>query len=247
MKARVLSSILCLAGVAWPLEIRLADPVPPKGFVVRYVLYEPAVARFVEAVEGVSTVTVPTTVDGREASRIRAVLFAPRCRLEVLDLPLAGRAVPVQTFQCRPVSSVELRGVVTRTERFANRNVEIGVQYVVRWLDQFPGLGEGPVTGFPFGQPVRLSADGHFRIQVPDFGGEAGAFQARARDAETGALVAVLIPEKSMRVGLGRLQARESYPAEISFSPCLENAAAPKDQTGIFTLRPGIRDGCDAF
>ena len=94
-----------------------------------------------------------------------------------------------------------------------------------------------------------LSADGRFHLQLPDFSespGGSGEVRIVAKDETNEAVVAMLVPPKSVRTRMGGLVVRKDYPGEHIFTPCVASSARVPDHEG-FAIRPDISDSCDPF
>jgi hypothetical protein len=132
--------------------------------------------------------------------------------------------------------------------------VRIQASYIARWAQPFLGLDNSFVTGIPVGDVAYLSADGHFRLTVPDFSQDAltaaadhpGELQIWARDKTSNIIVAQLIPSGSqvVKARMGGLQIRSEYPSEIVFMPCPENVHRVRDVFG-FAFRSDTSETCE--
>jgi len=236
------------------IEIKLPRWVNSESVFVRYHLVGEDYTGWVQPHASVSSYFISTTYEGRPVARIKALLYAPGCAIQTLDLPVAGSNTQEYSFICQPLPSVWIDGVVTRMDRLYGRQVKVQAKYVARWGQSFLESGDDIVTTIPVGNVAYPSPDGRFRLSVPDFsqdplaGGpdHPGELQIWVRDKTSDRLVAQLIPAgpalmKTRMVGLKILS---EYPSELPFAPCAANSAPVHDAIG-FARRPGSSDLCD--
>src|SRR5271157_2475653 len=72
------------------IEIKLPSSVISESFFVRYVLNGQDFGGWVQPRHGVSSFDIGATLEGRPATGIRAILYAPGCAIQTLDLLLSG-------------------------------------------------------------------------------------------------------------------------------------------------------------
>jgi hypothetical protein len=236
------------------VEIKLPSGVISESVFIRYLLAGEDFGGWVQPRPGVSSYFIGTTHEGRPAARIKALLYVPGCAIQTLDLPVSGSNNQQWSFICRPLSSVWISGALTRSERLYGREVELRAKYVARWASPFLGLSDDIVTAIPVGDVAYLSADGRFRLAVPDLSQDAlagapdhpGEFQMWARDKTSEDPVAQLIPAgpPAMKTRMGGLRIQGAYPAEIVFALCSVSPPQLHDAIG-FALRPDASDTCD--
>jgi len=221
---------------------------------VRYLLAGEEFGAWVQPHPGVSSYFITTTHEGRPATRIKALLYAPGCAIQILDLPVSGSNNQQYSFICRPLLSVSIAGALTRSDRLYGREVKLQAKYVARWAQSLLELGDGIVTAIPVGDVAYLSPDGRFRLSVPDLSQDPlagasdhpGELQIWARDKTSDDIVAQLIPAapRAIKTRMGGLKIQSEYPSETVFAPCVANPRQLHDATG-FALRPGASDSCD--
>ncbi len=131
LRTLVLVAGLCLgqipqlpAGRSHYLEIKLPPEVISESIFIRYLLSGEEFGGWVRPRPGVSSYVLSTTREGRPATRIKALLYAPACAIQTLDLPLSGSNNQQYSFICRPLSSVWIAGALTRTDRLYGREVK---------------------------------------------------------------------------------------------------------------------------
>ena len=242
------------AGPSHYLEIKLPRGLISETVFIRYQLAGEKLGGWVQPHSGVSSYFISTTHEGRQATRIKALLYAPSCAIQTFDLPVSGSNNQQFFFICRPLSSVWIAGALTRTDRFYGREVKLQAKYVARWAQSFFEFGDGIVTTIPIGDVTYLSPDGRFRLWVPDFSQDPlagapahpGELQIWARDKASEDIVAQLIPAglQVIKARMGGLKIQSEYPSEIVFAPCAANPPQVHDAIG-FALRPDAFDACD--
>jgi len=228
------------------VEIKLPPSVSSERFFVRYVLTGQKLGEWVYAPPGVPSFGIATLVNGRPAQGMKAILYAPGCAVRTLDLKLPDDATIQYSFVCNPVRNVEVNGVLVRPDRLWQHTVKLQTRYTARWATQFLGLDETLPVSIVVGEMTGLSAEGRFRLAVPEFPQDSGEFEVWAKDEGTGAVVAKLVPDAPMRARMGGLAVRKEYPPDLTFTPCAASSARSHDKTG-FAIRPDRSDACDPF
>ena len=236
------------------IEIKLPPGVISESVFVRYLLAGEEFGGWVQPHPGASSYFISTSHEGRSATRIRALLYAPGCAIQTLDLPVSGSNSRQYSFICRPLASVWIVGTLTRADRLYRREIKLQAKYVARWAQSFLGLGDSIVTSIPVGDVTYLSPDGRFSLSVPNFSQDPlagapdhlGELQIWARDKTSGDVVAQLIPTgpQVIRTRMGGLKIQTEYPSETIYAPCAANPPQVHDAIG-FALRPGASDACD--
>jgi hypothetical protein len=261
------SLLVFLLGV----EICSAQPTPPSGgagayvtitlpaevrsetIFVRYVL-DDDFGGWLQPRAGVSSYFISTSRQGTPANRFRALIYAPGCMLETIDLPVSSSAAPRYSFVCQPLRNVALTGTLIKPDRFYGQEINVQVKYVARWAQGFLGL-DGINTDIPLGGMQRASANGAFPLSVPDLSEDPlastadhpGEFQFLARDPASGKIIAQIIPTAQfLRTRMGGLQIRKQYPEPLEFAPCSgPHQRLPVHDAFGFALRPAPIDACD--
>jgi hypothetical protein len=236
------------------IEIKLPPEVASQSFFVRYVLTGQDLGGWVEPRSGISSYLISTTIEGRPATGVKAILYASGCAIQTLDLLLPGSDNPQYLFTCQPIRSIWLQGAVIRTDRLYGHKVKLQAKYLARWAQSFLGLDDSLVTGIPVGDVAYPSADGRFRLLIPDLSQDPlaeapdhpGELQIWAREETSDALVAQLVPtdDRPIKTRMGGLKVRNEYPSEIVFAPCPASSARVYDKLG-FAIRPDVGDACD--
>jgi hypothetical protein len=241
---------LC-AGQTRHVEIDLPPNVPSDRVFVRYVLAGQDLGGWIYGPPGVSSFGIGTVADGRPASGIKAILYAPGCAIQTLDLQLAGDDPVRRPFVCEPVRNVEIRGVLARPERLGSPGVKLQVKYVSRWAQEFLELDGVLATNIPVGEAAAVS-EGRFRLSIPDFAADAsaakqdrgGEFQIWVKDDRGETVVGMLVPQESVRARMRGLIALHEYPFDVTFTPCMVSTEPRHDKIG-FAIRSDVNDPCD--
>jgi hypothetical protein len=236
------------------LAIDLPSEVSSENVFIRYILAGEAIGGWVQSRPGVSAYLISTTRGDRSAPGIKAVLYAPGCAIQTLDLLLSDSNNPRYSFVCRPLGSVVIAGRVLQPERLTGHQVNVQARYIARWAQPFLGLGD-ILMSIPVGDPAPLSADYRFRMSVPDFSRDplAGApdhpgdIQIWAKDKTSGDDVAQLLPggPPTSVTRMGGLKIQREYPAETVFAPCATPRSLMLIRRDGFTIRTGdYKDPC---
>jgi hypothetical protein len=236
------------------IEIRLPSSVASESFFVRYVLEGQDLGGSVQPRRGVSSFGIGTTFEDHPATGIKAILYAPGCAIQTLDLLLSGADDPQYSFICHPLRNIAIQGVLTLSDRLYGHKVKLQTKYLPRWAQPFLGLDGNIFTTIPVGDTAHLSAEGRFRLAIPDLSQDPlagapdhpGELQIWANDEITNALVAKLVPadHRSIRTRMGGLKVQGEYPPEITFAPCPTSSARATGRFG-FDVRHNGGDPCD--
>src|SRR5580692_2246295 len=103
---------MCAVWVAYPqdhptrsLEISLPAGVKSETVYIRYVLAGVSFGGLAQTGPGVSSYFISTMAGERAATGIKALIYAPCCALQTLDLSLSGSNTPQYAFICRPIAA----------------------------------------------------------------------------------------------------------------------------------------------
>jgi len=211
------------------VSILLPPSVPSDTVQVSYFLVGPfgGDGTFVATRAGVQAYEIPTRVDGKAATEVKAIVFATGCEFQTFVIPLGADSRVREEFSCQPVKSARLSGQIVPNELARDDNAEIVVSYVAYWTHEFYGVADGPVTEFRL--PV-ISPDinGRFQVDLPYFSADAAApeserragFRLTLRDSKTwNPIVSSLeaeVPELNLEEGTLRIQSH--YPADLKFT-----------------------------
>jgi len=113
------------------------------------------------------THSIPLESAGKPARSLKAILYAPGCQFTVLSVDLLSDPTRNATFECRPLSTITLRGRISPPPSGPGK-LDVEIRYLASWDHKFFGIGDGLVQSFSVGK-APLSAEGRFQIQIPDF------------------------------------------------------------------------------
>jgi hypothetical protein len=257
--AGFLATMVLTAGVGrsqMPLHYVAITPpesVKSENVFIRYILAGEELGGLVQPRPGVSVYVIGTTRGDSSAAGIKAVLYAPGCGIQTLDISLSNSDNPQYPFACLPLGSIGIAGKLVQTERLSGHEVKIQAKYVARWAQAFLGLGDILVS-IPVGDVVFLSAENTFRISVPDLvrdplAGAAdhpGEIQIWAGDKSTGDDIGQLIPagHPAFKTRMGGLKIQGEYPRETVFAPCALPHSLVLIRRDGFRIRD-FNDPCD--
>ena len=120
----VLTAGICLGYTARPphyLEIQLPGGISSESVFIRYVLPGDTLGGWVQQRAGVSSYIIDTMRAGRSAAGIKALLYAPGCAIQTLDVALSDSRNEQRSFICRPLGSISIQGKLVRTDRLYGR------------------------------------------------------------------------------------------------------------------------------
>ena len=237
------------------LAISLPVGLRSETIFMRYVL-DDGFGGWLQPRAGVSSYFISTSSQGTPAHRFRALIYAPGCMIQTIDLPVVSPEVPRYSFVCQPLRDLTLTATLIKPDRLDGQEINVQVKYVARWARRFLGLGDGIVTDIPLGKTQAASANGAFTFTVPYFSEDPlagaadypGEIQFWGRNPASGKIVAQIIPtDHLLRTRMGGLRIRKEYPDPIEFAPCSapHRGLQPHDAFG-FAIRPGPSDSADA-
>jgi hypothetical protein len=176
---------------------------------------------------GVRSYDIPTVVEGKAATEIRMIVYAPGCEIQQFVIPLAEHSRVSQEFPCQPVETVKLSGHIVPDALVRDTNAEWVVTYMAYWAHGFYGIKDGSVTGFHLAT-ISPDANGMFQVDLPYFTVDAEAssseqrasFRLMLRDPKTGNYIASnLEPEKQeLRLQEHGLRIQSQYPDDLIFT-----------------------------
>ena len=150
------------------ISIHIPDGVRSENVFIRYILAGEDIGGWVQPRADVSSYVIGTTHEDQTAARIKAIIYAPGCAIQTIDLPLSDSTNPQYSFLCQPLSSVRITGTLTQTERLQGREVTLQARYIARWVQDFLGLSAAIPLTIPVGDAADLSADKSFQLSAPD-------------------------------------------------------------------------------
>jgi hypothetical protein len=209
------------------VSIVLPQDVPSDTVQISYYLVGPFGGHGGYAAQqfGVNSYQIPTVVDGKTATEIRAIAYAPGCEFQEFVIPLTEQSPVSREFVCQRVETVKLSGQIVPNELARYGNAELVITYMVRWAHDFFGIVDSPVTQFEL---VKISPhpDGRFDAGLPMISREGTHSEPQAsvclmlRDSRTlNHIASNLEPDYAELRSEDRcLQVRTSNPAEMKFT-----------------------------
>jgi hypothetical protein len=214
---------------AGQLVIHLPQGVPSETAFIRYVRAGEKFGGWVRSRAGVSSYAIDTSIlinksGAVPAIGLKAVIYAPGCAIQTVDLRLSSPKDEEYSFLCKPLATVRINGRLIEARSLRENGALIQARYIARWAHNFLGLTDDSVLVIPVGETESLSADGHFAISVPDLfhdqlaGSADGDLQFRVKDKAGENLLAQLVAKGATR--LGGLKILSEYPSELVFAAC---------------------------
>lgn len=80
---------------------------------------------------GVHSYEIPAVVEGKAATEIRMIIYAPGCEIQTFVIPLTEGSRVSQEFPCQPVETVKLSGKIVPDALVRNTDAELVVTYMV--------------------------------------------------------------------------------------------------------------------
>ncbi len=232
----------CLTLAQTPARSRLSVVVPPGipsetahityalggsfGFYGQTVRVEPNVSEY----------PIATIVEGKAASRIQLVVWAPGCetRTYILDLQVTSFRHRL-TYECVALPPIALTGRIRSFDTIAGKPMELVIVFQAGWECEFFGWRDCMVPQMIVAT-VTPDADGTFQAQVPDFESDPAIAQSKSllrrsgnlwlllRDPKTLNHIGELQPEiEDYRCPGGTLKPLPAYPSDLPFVAHLAN------------------------
>jgi hypothetical protein len=171
------------------VEIGLPREVNSGSFFIRYVLAGETLGGWVQPRAGVSSYTISTMRGTRPATGLKAILYAPGCAIQTLDVRLFGDRKSEQVaFVCQPLGGVPITGKLVPSGILKGREVKVEARSIARWAQTFLGVDDALVLAIPTGTS-ELASDGRFHLTVPDLARDpesAAGYPANERDSDLG-------------------------------------------------------------
>jgi hypothetical protein len=218
------------------------DGMPPEKLFIRYILESEEVGGVVNGRAGVTDYLIATTRGDHAAARFKAILYAPGCSIQTIDVALPDANNPRENFDCRPARNTPIEGRLKEAKRLGDHEFSLQSVYVARWAQAFPGVGQVLVS-IPVGDAADLEADGRFHISVPVLR-DGGEIQIRAKDKATGDDIGQIVPvgKPEFKTRMGGLEVRSEYPGETVFTPCAIELPHLIDREGFDQRRDNACD-----
>lgn len=164
-------------------------------------------------------------VEKKLAVELKLFIWIPGCQIEKFDFKIVKDVNVVDTFNCKPLPTVRLTGLIADPQLLNKKPAEVHVDYLASWACVFFGLADCMVPQAPLGT-VKPDADGVFQIDLPDFAVDPGfrdsidgvEFQFALRETETWNVAAFLQPEiQELRTPDHNLKSVSTYPQPVLF------------------------------
>jgi hypothetical protein len=141
---------------------------------------------------GLHSYEIAASVEGKAATEIRMIVYAPGCEIQTFVVPLVDDSRVNRKFECQPVRSVLLSGQIVPNELIQDKHAELIVTYMAFWSHQFFGIADGAVAEFRLAT-ASPDMNGMFQVDLPLFSADdlASSSQSRAslrltlRDSKT--------------------------------------------------------------
>ncbi|MGC9969675.1 MAG: hypothetical protein ABSE56_03690 [Bryobacteraceae bacterium] len=208
------------------ISISLPPDVLSETVDIHYVMSGPfgGYGGFVRPQRDVHAYEIEAAVDGKLATGIKIIVYAPGCEIATFDEALSGPSTVPEEFTCRRLPSVSLSGKIVPKDALRGRGPEVAISYAAYWAHGFFGIKDGMVTMIPVATAVP-DAEGFFQVQLPDFGRDPiaaradreGAFLFWLREAKAGNIITDLEPS-DFRAGAGGLRIQSGYPPGLTFA-----------------------------
>ncbi|HEV3198234.1 MAG TPA: hypothetical protein VGZ73_10010 [Bryobacteraceae bacterium] len=214
----------CIPGVAESFTIRPTGAAG--GLEIRYFLRGAfgGYGAYIHDPDKDGAFPIPLEIEGKPVVGLKAILYAPGCQFAVLSVDLLSDLTRNATFECRQLSTIALRGVVSPPPAGAGA-WDVEILYVASWDHKFFGIGDGFVQTFTLGKAL-LNAAGRFEIRIPDFSKDGVTSQTQDAYLEvlvvehsTGKVVEHVYPSDALPYGRMDLKVSPEYGPEIWFSP----------------------------
>jgi len=185
---------------------------------------------------------IDASAEGNPANSIKILVYAPGCKVQILELDLTQTRDPKVRFDCEPLSQIRIDGQIPR-DLMRHENAELHVHYVAFWASRFFGIADGPVTEFQVATTTP-DMDGNFRVDIPDFSADnkdssypgGASLRFTLRDSKTlNPIASNLNPEQPEYQSETReLKILSSYPTGLKFV----NSRELPDTAGDTTAHP---------
>jgi len=124
--------------------------IPSETVQISYFLVGPfgGYGGYTEQRAGLHSYEISPLVEGKAATEIKMIVYAPGCEIQTFVLPLTENSRVKQEFECQRVATVKLSGQIVPTELVRENNAELVVNYMAYWAHGFFGIADGFVTEF---------------------------------------------------------------------------------------------------
>jgi hypothetical protein len=164
------------------VSVLLPASIPSENVQISYFLIGPfgGYRGYTKERRGLHSYEISASVEGKTASELRMIVYAPGCEIKTFVLPLTEDSKVEQAFECQPAATVHLSGQILLTELARERTPELVVDYMAYWAHGFFGITDGFVTKFRFAT-VSPDSNGAFQLELPYFSADVAASSSQKR------------------------------------------------------------------
>lgn len=208
-------------------EITIPPNVKAEQVQIQYFLEGPfgGYGGFVKPEAGKRSYSIPTTVEGKSANSLKAIIYSLGCKFVTVDVPTLSASSRKTDFRCKPLSTISLSGRIQQPEALRGQEYEIEINLSAPWGMGFFGIEDGAVPSFHIAH-VTPNEDGSFRVQLPNLVHDVSSSNPRlpstfrfvAREKSTGNSLGMLFPADAKSNQFGGLRLRARYSGEVLFS-----------------------------
>ena len=149
---------------------------------------------------------IPLEQEGKPAKTLKAILYAPGCRLDALSYDMTTDAIRSAGYECRPLPVIRLHGKIAPAPA-GDGPLDVSIFYMAPWSHPFFGIADGAIVQFDLGK-AQLNEAGEFAIPIPDFSHDplsirngGGYLKFVVIDRQTGNLVERVKPPADFIIG----------------------------------------------
>lgn len=167
-------SVACLRPAAGQsIIIRLAPEIHSEDVSISYVLYGSfgAAGDNVTTRPNVHSYRINPVHEGKVASSIKAVIYAPGCEFDTLELDITEDSAAEKSYECVPLATVSLVGHIANSRLYRHRDLEVVVRYLGEWQCRFFELLDCEVPQMELGR-APVNENGEFEVTIVDFSPE---------------------------------------------------------------------------
>jgi hypothetical protein len=167
---------------------------------------------------------ITTTVDGKAADTLKALVFAPGCQIVKISISSLISTTKA-SFACETTTSLPFTGQIEQLGALRGHDYEVEIRLVGRWGLDFFGIGDGIEPTFHIAS-LTPDNNGSFRGQLPDLnqdvlinsvGSNKAAFSFAVREKSTQNTLGMLQPTDKKYDLFGDLRLQPAYPDDIIF------------------------------
>jgi hypothetical protein len=117
------------------VSIALPQDIPSESVQISYYLVGPfgGYGGYAAKQSGVTSYQIPTVIDGKAATEIRAIVYASGCEIQKFVIPLMEQSSVIREFTCQRVAPIRLSGQIEPNELAKYGNAELVITYRAWW------------------------------------------------------------------------------------------------------------------